>query len=70
MRNSEIRFMMQNEQSLKFFYYIYLSLIEGDRTQVGKGQREKVTQNQKQAPGLELSAQGLTCGSNSQTVRS
>ena len=35
-----------------------------------EGQREKETQNLKQAPGSELSAQSLTRGSNPQTVRS
>ena len=41
---------------------------ETDRAQVGEGQREE-TQNLKQAPGSELSAQSPTWGSNSQTVR-
>ena len=36
-----------------------------DRTQVGEGRREKETQNPKQAPGSELSAQSLMQGSNS-----
>ena len=34
------------------------------------GQRERETQNPKQVPGSELSAQSLTRGLNSQTVRS
>ena len=34
----------------------------------GEAERERVTQNLKQAPGSELSAQSLTWGSNSQTV--
>ena len=33
-------------------------------------QRERETQNRKQAPGPELSAQSQTLGSNSPTVRS
>ena len=41
-----------------------------ERAQVGEGQREKETQNLKQAPGSELSAQSLMWGSNSQTVTS
>ena len=41
-----------------------------DRVQVGEGQRERETQNLRQAPGSELSAQSPTWGSNSQTVRS
>ena len=36
----------------------------------GEGQRERETQNRKQAPGSELSAQSPTRGLNSQTVRS
>ena len=36
----------------------------------GRGQREGETQNPKQAPGSELSAQSPTWGSNSQTARS
>ena len=36
----------------------------------GEGQRERETQNPKQAPGSELSAQSLTWGSNPWTVRS
>ena len=41
---------------------------KGDRAQVG--QRERETQNLKQAPGSELSAQSPMRGSNPQTVRS
>ena len=40
----------------KKFFNVYLFL--RDRVQVGKGQREGETQNPKQAPGSELSAQG------------
>ena len=36
----------------------------------GEGQREKETQNPKEAPRSEVSAQILTGGWNSQTVRS
>ena len=36
----------------------------------GRGKRERETQNLKQAPGSELSAQSLMWGSNPQTVRS
>ena len=35
-----------------------------------EGQTEKETQNPKQAPGFELSAQSLMWGSNSQTMKS
>ena len=41
-----------------------------DRPWVGEGQRERETQNPKQAPGSELSARSPTRGSNPQTVRS
>ena len=37
---------------------------------MGEGHRERETQNLKQAPGSELSAQSPTRGSNSPTVRS
>ena len=36
----------------------------------GEAGRQRHTQNPKQAPGSALSAQNLTWGSNSQTVRS
>ena len=35
----------------------------------GEGQRDRETQNPKQAPGSKLSAQSLTWDSNSQTAR-
>ena len=38
--------------------------------QVGEGQRETETQNPKQAPGSELSAQSSTQGSNPRAARS
>ena len=43
---------------------------ERDRMRAGEEQRERETQNSKQAPGSKLSAQSLTRGSNSWTVRS
>ena len=43
---------------------------ERDREEVGKGQRKRETQNLKQAPGSEPSAQSLTQGLNSRTARS
>ena len=49
-----------------FFFNIYSFL----RDREGEGQREKETQNLKQAPGSELSTQSLTQGSNPWTVRS
>ena len=39
-------------------------------TRRGRAEREKETQNQKQVPGSELSAQSPMLGSNPQTVRS
>ena len=45
-------------------------MIDRNRAQVGEGLREKETQNPKQAPGSELSAQSLTQGSNPSTVKS
>ena len=53
---------------LKFFFNVYLFLREW--AWAGEGQREGETQNPKQAPGSELSAQGPMRGLNSQTVRS
>ena len=41
-----------------------------DRVWVGEGQRKRETQNPKQAPGSELSAQSLVWGSNSRAMRS
>ena len=43
---------------------------ERDRVRVQEGQRERETQNPKQAPGSELSAQNPTWGPNPQIVRS
>ena len=43
---------------------------ERDRAWAGEGQRERETQNPKQAPRSQLSAHNLTWGSDSQTVRS
>ena len=57
-----------------FYFAFFLTFIiferERDRAQPGKGQTERETQNLKQAPGSELSAQSLKWGSNSQAVRS
>ena len=59
-------------KSFFFIYFkkIYSFLKERDRAQTEVGQRERGTQNLKQAPGSELSAQSPTGGSNSQTARS
>ena len=47
----------------KKMFNVYL--FSRDRVRVREGQRERETQNLKQAPGSELSAQGPTRGSNS-----
>ena len=63
------------------FVNVYLFLRERERErergrdretecELGKRQRKRETQNLKQAPGPELSAQSPTWGSNPQTVRS
>ena len=58
---------LKREGSLFFLMFIF----ERKRQSAsGRGtERERETQNPKQAPGFELSAQNLTQGSNSQTVR-
>ena len=54
--------------NLLFFFNFFLTFIcywetERNRAWAGAGQRERETQNPKQAPGSELSAQSLTRGS-------
>ena len=59
--------------SISLFFKVYLFLRQREReiqVQAGEGQRGKETQNPKQAPGSELSAESLMRGSNSQAVRS
>ena len=53
-----------------YIFNVYLFLRDRDRMWVGEGQRDRETQNLKQAPGSELSAQSPTRGSNWRTVRS
>ena len=48
--------------------FIYLG--ETERVQAGEGQKERETQNPKQAPGSELSAQSPMRGSNLQSAGS
>ena len=56
---------------LFFFFNIYLFLRQRETEhERGEGQRERETQNLKQTPGSELSAQSLMRGLNSRTVRS
>ena len=52
------------------FIYFWQRERERDRAWAGEVQRERETQNPKQAPGSELSAQSPTRGSNSRTARS
>ena len=53
------------------FFCLFVFKGERDRVQAEEGQREKETQNLKQAPGSELSAQRQrqTEGSNPGTMR-
>ena len=53
-----------------FFQRLFIFGTERDRAWTGEGQRERETQNRKQAPGSEPSVQSLTRGSNSRTARS
>ena len=57
--------------SYLIFFFQRLSIFgtERDRAWTGEGQRERETQNQKQVPGSESSAQSPTRGSNSRTTR-
>ena len=48
-------YMQKNESGPLFFFNVYLR--ERDKVRVDEGQRERQTQNPKQAPGSELSAQ-------------
>ena len=54
------------------FLNVYLFIFERERQSVrgGGAERERETQNPKQAPGSELSVQSLMRGSNSQAGRS
>ena len=56
---------------LIFFQHLFIFGTERDRAWTGEGQRERETQNRKQAPGSEpSSAQSPTRGSNSRNARS
>ena len=61
----------QNHKDLFFFFFLFLVFIfERERQSVSReGQSGRETQNPKQAPGSELSAQSLTRGSNPRTLR-
>ena len=60
----------QNFILFYFFQRLFIFGTERDRAWTGEGQRERETQNRKQAPCSEASAQSLTRGSNSRTARS
>ena len=51
--------------SKKNFKRLFIFERDRDRVPAGEGQGERETQNPKQAPGSELSAQSPMCGSNS-----
>ena len=55
---------------VRMFFLMFI--FERERQSLSRGgeEGERVTQNPKQAPGPELSAQSLTRGSNAQIVRS
>ena len=54
-----------------FFFNVYFYFLRETDTECeqGRAERERDTQNLKQAPGSELSAQNLTLCLNSQTLR-
>ena len=51
------------------FFLMFVFERQGDRAQVGEGQKERETQKPKQAPGSELSAQSPTWGWDSPAKR-
>ena len=59
-------------QAPLIFFLTFIYFWDRERQSMNRGgaEREKETQNQKQAPGSEPSAQSPTQGSNSRTVRS
>ena len=63
---------MRHSYCFLFFVFFNIYLFLRQRQSMGRGgdQRERETQNLKQARGFELSAQSPTRGSNSQTARS
>ena len=75
MKNMIFCFIFEQNEVLFYFCFIiflkvYLYLREREREQAGEGQRARETQNPKQAPDSELSAQSPTRGSNLRTMRS
>ena len=53
-----------------FFFFNFFNLFLRELEHKWRRSRERETQNLKQTPGSELSAQSLMWGSNPQTVRS
>ena len=63
---------MRHWVSTLFFFKFFLTFIyfrDRERAWTGEGQKERETQNLKQAPGSEPSVQSPTRGSNSRTTR-
>ena len=60
----------QGSADVSFFFSFFFLTFIFESVSGGGAERERETQNLKQTPGSELSAQSLTRGSNSQTVRS
>ena len=63
------RILSRRPKNLKKKNFKSFTIFEREE-QAGGGQRERETQNRKQAPSSELSAQSPTRGSNPRTVRS
>ena len=58
------------ENILLLLFLCFDFIFERDRVGAGEEQRERETQNPKQAPGYKLSAQSPMWGLNPRTVRS
>ena len=67
---SPFKAMLYLLKKIFFNVYLFLTETETDRVRARKGQKERETQNLKQVPGSELSAQNPMQGLNSQAVRS
>ena len=71
MKSDTYRLSHSTEPPQLFFnVYLFLKERKRDRVQAGEGQRERESQNLKQAPGSGLSAQGPTWDLNLWTGRS
>ena len=67
---SMIFFWFKRLHFILFYFNVYSFLRERQSASGGGPERERETQNLKQAPGSGLSAESQMWGSNSQTVRS